>query len=151
MQTKYKEYIDMAYSLSFSKSILVLIFISDKTRLGKTEFISTKYMSEILNIPRPTLTQMLGHLMRAGILQTKEGINGGVRLLKSEENISIYDILVAIENEKPLFQTDYLLNVDGDRPQKVTTAVNTMLNGIEFKIKDELRNVTLKSIIDSIK
>lgn len=141
----------MAYSLSFSKSILVLIFISDKTRLGKTEFISTKYMSEILNIPRPTLTQMLGHLMRAGILQTKEGINGGVRLQKDEENITIYDILNAIENEKPLFQTEYSLNVDGERPVKVTQAVNGILNGIEHKIKDELRNVTLKSIIESIK
>jgi len=141
----------MAYSLSFSKSILVLIFISDKTRLGKTEFISTKYMSEILNIPRPTLTQILGHLMRAGILQTKEGINGGVRLQKAEDNITVYDILIAIENEKPLFQTEYSLNVDGERPVKVTQAVNGVLNGIEHKIKDELRNVTLKSIIESIK
>ncbi len=32
----------MAYSLSFSKSILVLAFISDKIRRGETEYISTK-------------------------------------------------------------------------------------------------------------
>lgn len=140
----------MAYSLSYSKSILVLIFISDKTRLGKTEFLSTKYMSEILNIPRPTLTQIISNLMRAGILQTKEGANGGVRLIKSEDQITLLDMLLAIENEKPLFQTEYELNVSGDRPDSAKKTVNTVLRTIEQTTKDELKKVTLKDLISGL-
>ena len=140
----------MAYSLSFSKSILVLVFISDKRRRGETEFISTKVMSELLNIPKPTLSVILSNLMRAGILQTKEGVNGGVRMTKGEDKITLLDLLIAIENEKPLFQTEYELNVSGKRPDSAKKTVNSILKQIEKKIKEDLRKTTLKDILDSL-
>jgi Rrf2 family protein len=140
----------MSYSLSFSKSIIVLIFISDKIRHGKPEFISTKVMSELLNIPKPTLVVILNNLIRAGILQSKEGINGGMRMAKSEEKITLLDLLNAIENEKPLFQTDYNLNITGKRPDSAKKTVNTTLKAIESKIKQELKSTTLKDILDSM-
>lgn len=140
----------MAYSLSFSKSILVLIFISDKTRRGETDFISAKVMSELLNIPKPTLSLILGNLMRAGILQTREGVRGGVRMAKSEDKITLLDLLVAIENEKPLFQTDYELNVSGKRPDSAKKIVNTILGKIEKSIKTDLKKTTLKNILDAM-
>lgn len=105
----------MAYSLSFSKSILVLAFISDKIRRGETEYISTKVMSELLNIPKPTLSVIFKNLIRAGILESKEGINGGVRFAKDAEQILLLDILVAIENQKSLFQTSFELNISSKR------------------------------------
>jgi Rrf2 family protein len=140
----------MSYSLSFSKSIIVLIFISDKIRHGKSEFISTKVMSELLDIPKPTLTVILNNLIRAGILQSKEGINGGMRMAKSENKITLLDLLSAIENEKPLFQTDYNLNITGKRPDSAKKTVNETLKGIESKIKQELKRTTLKDILDSM-
>lgn len=140
----------MAYSLSFSKSILVLIFISDKTRRGETDFISAKHMSDILNIPKPTLSVILSNLIRAGILQSKEGVKGGVRMAKSEDKITLLDLLVAIENQKPLFQTDYDLNAIGERPDKVKKTVNTILKNIEDTIKVDLAKTTLKSILNSM-
>lgn len=49
----------MSYSLSFSKAILVVIFISDKIRQEQFEFLSTAAISKILNIPKPTLVKIL--------------------------------------------------------------------------------------------
>lgn len=140
----------MAYSLSYSKSVLVLVFISDKTRRGETEFISTKVMSGLLDIPKPTLSVMLANLMRAGILQSKEGVHGGVRLAKREEEISLLDILTAIEHEKPLFQTDYNLNVSGDRPDNAKKVVNDLLRQAEIKMKAELRKTSLRDVLDAM-
>jgi len=140
----------MAYSLSFSKSILVLLFISDKTNRGETAFISAKYMSEFLDIPKPTLSAMLNNLIRAGILQSKEGINGGVRMAKSEDKITLLDLLTAIESGKPLFQTDYKLNVKGKRPDSAVKAVNLILNKVEMTIKNDLKKTTLKDILNSM-
>ena len=88
--------------------------------------------------------------MRAGILQTKEGINGGVRMAKSEDKITLLDLLIAIENEKPLFQTEYDLNVTGKRPDNAKKVVNSILKQIEKTIKDDLKKTTLKSILDSM-
>lgn len=140
----------MAYSLSYSKAILVLIFISDKTRRGETEYISTKVMSELLNIPKPTLSVILSNLMRAGILVTKEGVNGGVRMAKPEDKISLLDVLIATESEKPLFQTEYDLNVEGKRPESAKRTVNKLLKSVEATMKQELKDITLKMVLDTM-
>jgi Rrf2 family protein len=149
LQTKYLEYIVMAYSLSYSKSILVLAFISDKIRRGETEYISTKVMSEALNIPKPTLSVIFNNLIRAGILESKEGINGGVRFAKSAEKITLLDILMAIENQKSLFQTSFELGVKSKRPDALKKAVIDALNNVEDKMKIALNKTTLKDILDS--
>jgi len=139
----------MAYSLSFSKSILVLAFISDKIRRGETEYISTKVISDLLNIPKPTLSLIFNNLIRAGILESKEGINGGVRFAKNPEQITLLDILTAIENQKSLFQTSFELNVKSKRPDDLKKAVTDALNNVENEMKKALTKTTLKDILDT--
>ncbi|MCK9413029.1 MAG: Rrf2 family transcriptional regulator [Prolixibacteraceae bacterium] len=139
----------MAYSLSFSKSILVLAFISDKIRRGETEYISTKVMSELLNIPKPTLSIIFNNLIRAGILESKEGINGGVRFAKNAEQITLLDILTAIENQKSLFQTSFELKAKSKRPESIKKAVIEALNNVEEEMKDALSKTTLKDILNT--
>lgn len=139
----------MAYSLSFSKSILVLAFISDKIRRGETEYISTKVMSELLNIPKPTLSIIFNNLIRAGILESKEGIHGGVRFAKEAEHITLLDILNAIENQKALFQTSFELKATSPRPESLKKAVVDSLNNVETLMKTTLNKTTLKDILDT--
>lgn len=138
----------MAYSLSFSKSILVLAFISDKIRRGETEYISTKVMSELLNIPKPTLSIIFNNLIRAGILESKEGINGGVRFAKNAEQITLLDILTAIENQKALFQTSFELKAKSKRPESIKKAVVEALINVEDAMKTALSKTTLKDILN---
>jgi Rrf2 family protein len=139
----------MAYSLSFSKSILVLAFISDKIRRGETDYISAKVISELLDIPKPTLSVIFNNLIRAGILESKEGINGGVRFAKNPEQITLLDILNAIENQKSLFQTSFELNVKSNRPDTLKKAVTIALNEAESSMKNTLSQTTLKNILDA--
>lgn len=149
MQTKYNEYTVMAYSLSFSKSILVLAFISDKIRRGETDYISAKVISELLDIPKPTLSVIFNSLIKAGILESKEGINGGVRFARNPEQITLLDILNAIENQKSLFQTSFELNVKSNRPDTLKKAVTIALNEAEGAMKNTLSQTTLKTILDA--
>lgn len=137
----------MAYSLSYSKSILVLVFISDKIRRGETDYISAKVISELLNIPKPTLSVIFNNLMKAGILESKEGINGGVRFAKDPEKITLLDILMAIENQKSLFQTNFELKAKSKRPDSVKKAVVDTLISVEEVMKRELKKTTLKDIL----
>lgn len=139
----------MAYSLSFSKSILVLVFISDKIRRGETEYISAKVMSDLLDIPKPTLSVIFNNLIRASILESKEGISGGVRFAKDYDQISLLDILVAIESQKPLFQTNFDLKVSGNRPESVKNTVISKLSSVEQIMKNELSKTTLLDILNT--
>ena len=128
---------------------MVLAFISDKIRREETEYISAKVMSDLLDIPKPTLSVIFNNLIRAGILESKEGINGGVRFTKNADKITLLDILLAIENQKSLFQTSFELKAKGKRPDSLKKAVVESLNKVEDIIKKELSKKTLKDILNA--
>jgi len=137
----------MSYSLSFTKSILVVIFISDKIRQGQFEFLSTAMISKFLSIPKPTLVKILQHLNTANIIETKEGKQGGVRLIKKPSDITVLDILDAMEKNKPLFQTSFNILAEGKRPSNAQKSIKNLLNGAETQLKNELSKKTIEELL----
>lgn len=140
----------MSYSLSFSKAVLVVIFVSDKIRQGQYEFLSTKSISEILNIPRPTLVKIMQNLTVAGIIETKEGKSGGVRLLKDPKLITVLDILEATEGGKPLFQLSYNILAEGKRPDKAQKSITKVLQTAEKQMKISLSEKSIAAVLEDM-
>jgi Rrf2 family protein len=140
----------MSYSLSFTKAILVVIFISDKIRQGQNEFLSTTVISEMLNIPRPTLVKILQQLSAAGMIQTKEGKHGGIRLMQDPAEITILDIFEAIEKGKPLFQTSFDIFATGKRPNNAQVAILDLFEKTEEKMKTGLAQKTIAQVLDEM-
>lgn len=140
----------MSYSLSFSKSILVVVFISDKIQQGSYEFLSTKSIAEILSIPKPTLVKIMNSLTRAGIIETKEGKKGGIRLCKKPANITILDVFEAVEQGKPLFQTSIDILAEGKRPDTAKKVVTEVLEKAEQQMKTSLYSKTIQQILDEM-
>jgi Rrf2 family protein len=137
----------MSYSLSFTKSILVVIFISDKIRQKQFEYLSTADISKYLSIPKPTLVKILQNLNMANIIETKEGKKGGIRLMKQPSKITILEILEATERGKPLFQTEYNILADAKRPNNAQKSIKDTLNNAESKMKNELSKKTIEEIL----
>ena len=140
----------MSYSLSFSKAVLVVIFISDKIRQKQYEFLSTQTISEVLNIPKPTLVKILQNLSAAGIIETKEGKQGGIRLLKQATHITILDILNAMETGKPLFQTSFNIMAEGKRPDNAQKSISTLLENAEQQMKKILNQKTIAEVLEEM-
>ena len=137
----------MSYSLSFTKSILVVIFISDKIRQKQFEYLSTADISKYLSIPKPTLVKILQNLNQANIIETKEGKNGGIRLMKEPSKITILEILNAMERGKPLFHTNYNILADAKRPNNAQKSIKTVLTNAENHLKNELSKKTIEEIL----
>jgi len=137
----------MSYSLSFTKSILVVIFISDKIKQGQFEFLSTAMISKFLSIPKPTLVKILQNLNTANIIETKEGKQGGIRLMKKPSDITVLDILEAMEKNKPLFQTSFNILAEGKRPNNAQKSIKNLLNGAENQLKNELSKKTIEEVL----
>lgn len=70
-------------------------------------------------------------------------------LQKKSEQITLLDILIAIENQKSLFQTSFDLNVKSKRPDSLKNAVVISLNNVEEVMKTALSKTTLKDILDT--
>jgi Rrf2 family protein len=137
----------MSYSLSFTKSILVIIFISDKIRQNQFEFLSTADISKYLSIPKPTLVKILQNLNTANIIETKEGKQGGIRLQKKPSDITVLDILDAMEKNRPLFQTSFNILAEGKRPSNAQKSIKNLLGQAENQLKTNLAKTTIKEIL----
>ncbi len=137
----------MSYSLSFSKAVMVVIFISDKIRQGQYDYLSTKSISEVLNIPKPTLVKILQNLTMAGIVETKEGKQGGIRLRKKPSEITVLGIFNAMETGKPLFQTSFNIMAEGKRPDNAQKSISSLLTQAEKQMKSVLSQKTIEEIL----
>ena len=137
----------MSYSLSFTKSILVVIFISDKIKRNQFEFLSTAEISKFLSIPKPTLVKILQNLNIANIIETKEGKQGGIRLMKDPSKITVLEILEAMEKGKPLFQTSFNIMAEGKRPNNAQKSIKNVLSNAENQLKNELSKKTIAEIL----
>jgi Rrf2 family protein len=61
-------------------------------------------LAEYHGVPGPYLAKSLQALMRAGIVESRAGRNGGYRLARPAGEITLYDVIEAIEGDGPFFR-----------------------------------------------
>jgi Rrf2 family protein len=140
----------MSYSLSFSKALLVVIFVSDKIRQGQYEYLSTASIAKVLNIAKPTLVKILQGLNAEGIIETKEGKAGGVRLLKQPGEVTVLDVFNAIEEGKSLFNSSFDMRAQGQRPDRAQEILAELFQKTEQSMKTELATKNIGQILDEM-
>lgn len=80
------------------------------------EYVSIREMSDKLDISFHFLTKTLQQLTAAGLLESQKGPKGGVRLTKKGSNISLFEIVEAIDG-RDLF-TECALGLPGCGTEK---------------------------------
>src|ERR1041385_2829147 len=102
----------LSYSLSFLQTLYIMVFVASKVEQKKFEFISTQQNADKINIPTSPFRVILRRLKKAGLIEAREGVNGGVRLAKLPEQIRVLDIFEAVEQSGPMFPTNLKVVVD---------------------------------------
>lgn len=125
--------------------MLATTYIADKERMGDADFVATSRIADDLSIPTPSLARILRLLAGAGIIETKEGSRGGVRLGREPAAISLADIVRAVD-ASPVFRTDAETKVSGPIPRKRTTALRRALASAEGELHHRLEEVTIADI-----
>ena len=127
---------------SLSTSLHIMALLALYTEGWRT---STKIAASI-NINPVLVRQELRKLKSAGLIESKEGKHGGVRLAKSAQNILLSDIFKVVKEEK------HVLDFRSDSPSKscrVGTKINTVLdnlyNDIDVAVIEKLQDITLES------
>ncbi len=72
----------------------VILFMQNNNKLYSSELIAKGVKLEV-----PTVSKVLKLLTKARILSSTRGASGGYQLAKSSENISLFDVIVAIEGD----------------------------------------------------
>lgn len=140
----------MSYPLAFSQAIITVLYIADKLQQGSFDFAPTKQLAEDLNIAAPSAVKILQSLSGAGIIATREGAKGGVRLAVPPSNITILDIFNALEKGRPLFRFDLGLQITGEKPTRAQQEISELLTSAEEAMKDKLRQVTIEHLLNKL-
>jgi FeS assembly SUF system regulator len=94
-----------------------------------------------VRLPQPVVSKVLKLLARHGLLASQRGINGGYGLAKPPQDISVAEIIRALEG--PIAVTECTDSIHGDCGLQVGCPVRTNWHLINRAIHDALEKITL--------
>ncbi|MFT8661327.1 MULTISPECIES: RrF2 family transcriptional regulator, partial [Liquorilactobacillus] len=131
----------MSFSIAFSQALEIVSYVGIKQKEERYEYLSIEKISEKLNIPVPSIKRISSLLKKNGILSSKPGIYGGLRLAKPASKITFYDILVTIEGTNQLFKVHKDFNVDVFQDQNKVKSWLQESSGVLNKAENAMLDV----------
>jgi Rrf2 family protein len=107
---------------------------------GRGGACSAKDVADSYGIPQEALAKILQRLVKAGLLQSQHGINGGYTLARDAKTISAFEVIQAIEG--PLFITS-CVTIRGECDQSDRCTVREPLRKVSNSIEEVLKRITI--------
>jgi Rrf2 family protein len=104
---------------------------------------SAKDVADAYSIPQEALAKILQRLVKAGLLQSQHGANGGYTLARAASQISAFEVIRAIDG--PLFITS-CITVRGECGQSGRCTIREPLRRVNESIEQVLRRITISQM-----
>lgn len=112
----------------------------------KKEVVTSKEIAEAMGIPLYYQFKITAKLAKEGIVQCYKGVNGGFALLKSPHEITLYDIVIAVE---PTMRINRCLEDDEYCSRFATKdcPVRNFYVSTQREIEEKLQKVTIADLL----
>ncbi|MEI5908255.1 Rrf2 family transcriptional regulator [Bacillus spongiae] len=138
----------MQYSIGVEYALHSLVYLCSTSKVGP---IGIKDLAKIQGLSETYLSKIFTKLVKADIITSTTGVKGGYELTQLPENISFWDVVRAVEGEKPIFQCrrivdKNLFNQEGDQEEccsAVPCRINITMLEAENKMRDYLKSKSL--------
>lgn len=140
----------MSYGTSIGHALAVTMFVADKVRRGMFDFVPSREISLQLGIKAPTLVKILQSLHHAGLIETREGARGGVRLARPASEITPKDVFDALENRRAVFQVDLAFQVKGDVPDRAMATIRSVFESASSALESSLASQTIAQLVSRL-
>ncbi len=117
---------------------------------------SARDIAELRQMPVKYVSAIMTKLHKAGIVTSTEGVRGGIRLSRAPENITFFDVVVAVDGMKPLFDCRDVRHgcalFGADVPTWATSGVcsiHAVMLEAEARMNDVLKQRTLRMMSDA--
>ena len=91
----------MKYSKATNYALHAMLHLAATT---PTQRVDVQQLAERLQVSPTYLSKILTKLVKAGMIESSSGVNGGYKLKSNWEDISFLDIIHAIEGSASLFE-----------------------------------------------
>jgi Rrf2 family protein len=102
---------------------------------------SAKDLAESYGIPQEALAKILQRLVKAGLLLSQHGMNGGYALARDARKITALEVIMAIDG--PLFITSCVTKNGGECYQSPKCTVRAPLRKVNESIQEVLSRITI--------
>ena len=110
------------------------------------DVLSAPELAELAGLEAPTVAKVLKPLAQSGLAESVRGANGGYRLVRDPQSISLADIVEAMEG--PLAMTECSIH-EGQCGIETSCGVRVNWLRVNDVIADALRGVSLASMAQS--
>jgi Rrf2 family protein len=118
------------------------------------ETVTAKRLAAFYELPTAYLNKQLQALSRAGILSSTSGPKGGFQLARSPEQITVLDIVTAIDGPEEAFRCTEILKAGPGADQKAdyrrTCLVSMTMRRAELTYRRELAGTTIADLVDQV-
>lgn len=97
-------------------------------------------------IPPSFLAKILTRLAAHGIVQTQRGVNGGVRLARPASEITVLEVVEAIDGPISL---NLCIRVPGLCPQEMDCVVHPLWEQVGEELRGRLKAITFARLVES--
>ena len=108
----------MKYSQATNYALHTMLYF---VALPPGKIIGVQQLAELQELSPTYLSKILTRLVKAGMIESTPGVNGGYRLRRNKEDISFLDVIHAIEGTASLFHCDDGKDHQGCLIQEVMT------------------------------
>ncbi|MDX8366023.1 Rrf2 family transcriptional regulator [Cytobacillus sp. IB215665] len=145
----------MQYSVGVEYALHSLVYLCSTSKVGP---IGIKDLAKIQGLSETYLSKIFTKLVKADIITSSTGVKGGYVLTQRPENITFWDVVRAIEGEKPLFQCRRIVDKnifnepcnEGECSADIPCRINLTMLEAENKMRDYLKSKTLLWLKDTL-
>ena len=142
------------YGAGTEYALHCLLFLAE----GETDHSpSSRDLAEFQDLSPSYVAKLFTSLEHAGVVSSTEGAKGGFRLARPASDISVLDVVDAIEGRKPIFQCKNIrvnCALFGDKPPTWASsgrcAIHQVMMDAEAKMREELARVTLADLNERV-
>jgi Rrf2 family protein len=111
---------------------------------ARGEYFSAREIAHRQDMPYQFVRRVLQTLIKSGLVESKEGSRGGVRLLKDPRGIKLEDIIKMFQGNIQLSECVFRKKICSNR---ATCVLRKQINLIEDKVAREFRGITIAKLM----
>ena len=106
---------------------------------GTSELVQIEHLATVEQVPQNFLAQILSELRNGGLITSRRGIQGGYALARPPDQISVYDIFVAIDGE--------VLGLNGNHDGRSGRRMRQVWTEIRDSLAEQTKHYTLDKLL----
>ncbi|WP_375739067.1 RrF2 family transcriptional regulator [Pseudomonas boanensis] len=140
------------YSAGVEYGIHCLLYLADEK--GDSRESSVRALAELQGVPQELLAKVFTRLAKANLVVATEGVRGGFKLARPADEITVLDIVRAIDGQKSIFECRDIRGrcavFDGSPPDWAlsgTCAIHAVMQTAQKRMEEALAQQTVLDLV----